>query len=196
MSDIFLSLLDFVMVYRYPALFVITFLGAFALPVPSGSIIMAAAAFSTGGHFSIVWIFIVGLAGNLAGDNAGYWLVRRYGLPVMNKIKLGRFFSPERLEAARGKLDSHPVLTIFSTRFFTSIAPAINAAAGMSKLSYKKYLVFEALGEAFEVLVFCALGYFLGKNWDAFNSVSGWLWAIGGVLITVIIWKVILKKKN
>ncbi len=195
MAGIFASLLSFVLVYKYIALFLITFLGAFALPLPSGSILMAASAFSLGGHFNIVSVFIVGLTGNILGDNAGYWLVRHYGMSAMNKIKLGRFFKPERLEAARDKLDTHPILTIYSTRFFTSIAPAINVAAGLSKLSYKRYLLYESLGELTEVTLFCLLGYLLGTNWEYFNKISWWFWVIGGILITVILWKVILKKK-
>ncbi len=175
MNIILTPLLSYVLVYKYLAIFIITFLGAFALPLPSGSMLLAASAFAVQGYLNFWLVFAVGLAGNLAGDNAGYWLVRLYGLRVLNKIGLGSFFRKERLDAARQKLHDHPILTIFSSRFFTAIAPAVNVASGMTRLSYSRYLIFESLGELTEVTFFCLAGYLFGNNWEYFQKLSGWI---------------------
>lgn len=190
------TLLPYVLLYKYVAIFAITFLGALALPLPSGSVVMAAAAFSTQGYLSLPLVLITAVAGNMAGDSAGYWLVRRYGIRVLRKIRLARFFRQDRLDAARQQLDRHPLLAIFFSRFFTAIAPAINVAAGLTRLSYKRYLLFEGLGEVTEVFCFVIVGYIFGSNWQYVNQFSGQLWIliVASLLLSATIWRIILKK--
>lgn len=199
MNPILPFLLSYVVVYKYIAIFIITFLGAFALPLPSGSMLTAASAFAVRGDggLEVGWIFVVGLAGNLAGDSAGYWLVRLYGLEVLEKMRLGRFFKPERLDAARQQLDEHPMLSIYSSRFLTAVAPAINVVSGITKLPFRRYLLFESLGEFSEVLFFCILGYIFGSNWEYVSKLSGWLLVIvlTSMVLSVMIWRKLLKKK-
>ena len=135
------TLLVYVQLYKYPAIFVITYLGAIALPLPSGSMVMAAAAFSLQGYMNFYLVILVGVLGNIAGDNSGYWLVRKYGMDVLHRLHLRRFFKQDKLDAARKQLDEHPILAIYFSRFLTAVAPAVNVIAGLTKLSYKRYLL-------------------------------------------------------
>ena len=197
MNHLLTLLLSYVLIYKYPAIFIVTFLGAIALPLPSGSVLMAASAFSAQGYMNFYWVLVVGLLGNLAGDNSGYWLVRLYGTRILSKLGLAEFFPPERLEAARDKLNTHPMLAIYFTRFFTSIAPAVNVVSGISRLPYQRYLLFEALGELTEVACFCILGYIFGSNWEYISKLSGWLLVLilAGWLTSYLVWKIVFKKK-
>src|SRR6185503_1154016 len=110
MSNLLTALLPYVLTYKYLGIFVITFLGAFALPLPSGSILMAASAFAVQGYLNFWLVLIVGIAGNMAGDSSGYWLVRLYGLKILNKIGLGKFFKHERLHAVRRQIEKHAII--------------------------------------------------------------------------------------
>ena len=191
------TLLPYVLLYKYLGIFVITFLGAIALPLPSGSVVMAAAAFAVQGYMNFYLVVFVGILGNMAGDNAGYWLVRLFGLKIMKKIGLARFFPEERLHYARTKLEQHPILSIYFSRFFTAIAPAVNVVAGFTELAYSKFLLFEALGEITEVSLFGIVGYIFGNNWTYFSQLSDkfWILIVAGMGLSVLLWKMILKKK-
>lgn len=198
MSHYLSTLLGYVQLYKYPAIFVITYLGAIALPLPSGSVVMAAAAFSVQGYMSFWLVLITGILGNMAGDNSGYWLAKKYGIAVLHKVGLGRFFKEERLQHARGLLNKHPILTIYFSRFFTAIAPAVNVVAGVSQLDYKRYLLFEALGEITEVSCFAVAGFILGNNWEYFSGLSDkfWILIVAGMALSYMIWQIILKKSK
>jgi len=191
------TLLSYVLLYKYPAIFVITFFGAFALPLPSGSVLMAASAFAVQGYMSFPLVLLTGIAGNMAGDSSGYWLVRRYGLKVLDKMRLGGFFSKNRLDGARNQIDKHPILTIYFSRFMTGIAPAVNVVSGITRLPYKRYLLFECLGEITECSCFCAIGYIFGSNWEYVSQLSGGFWVIilAGMLTTFVIGGMIFKKR-
>jgi membrane protein DedA with SNARE-associated domain len=191
------TLLSYVLLYKYPAIFVITFFGAFALPLPSGSVLMAGSAFAVQGYMSFPLVLITGIAGNMAGDSSGYWLVRLYGLKVLDKIHLRRFFNKDRLDGARNQIDKHPILTIYFSRFMTGIAPAVNVVCGITRLPYKRFLLFECLGEITECSMFCFIGYIFGSNWEYVSQLSGGFWVIllAGVLMTFMVGRVIFKKK-
>lgn len=191
------TLLPYVLVYKYLAIFVITFLGALALPLPSGSMLAAASAFAVQGYLNFPLVLLTGIAGNIAGDNSGYWLVRRFGLPVLEKLRLTRFFKKKDLEGAREQIERHPIFAIYFSRFMTAIAPAVNVACGLTGFPYKKYLFFETLGEISECTVFCALGYIFGSNWEYVNQLSGKLWiiVIAGLLISYMVGRVIFRKR-
>jgi membrane protein DedA with SNARE-associated domain len=191
------TLLSYVLLYKYLGIFVITFLGAIALPLPSGSVVMAAAAFAVQGYMNFYLVVLVGIAGNMAGDSSGYWLVRLFGLPIVQKIGLGRFFKQERLDYARTKLEEHPILSIYFSRFFTAIAPAVNVVAGFTEMPYKRFLLFEALGECTEVTFFALIGFLFGDNWTYFSQLSSkfWILIVAGMLLSVMLWRMILKKK-
>jgi membrane protein DedA with SNARE-associated domain len=196
MSNILSSLLSYVLVYKYLGIFIITYLGAIALPLPSGSVLMACAAFAVQGYMNIYLVLLVGIAGNVAGDNSGYWLVRFFGLNILHKIGLGKFFKKERLDAARKQIDKHPILTIYFSRFMTAIAPAVNVVSGVTELPYKRYLLFEVLGEVTECVVFCGLGYFFGTNWEYVDQLAGkfWIVLLAGMAASFFTWRLILKR--
>ncbi|HYV33776.1 MAG TPA: DedA family protein [Candidatus Limnocylindria bacterium] len=196
MSGILSSLLSYVLVYKYPAIFIITFLGAFALPLPSGSVLMAASAFAVQGYMNWFLVLAVGIGGNMAGDNSGYWLVRKFGLKVIHKMGLGKFFKQDRLEYARKEIERHPIITIYSSRFLTAIAPAVNVVCGFTNFPYRKYLFFEALGEVTECLVFCTIGYIFGSNWEYFNKLTDqfWIVIVAGMLFSYMVWRLILRR--
>ena len=191
------TLLSYVLLYKYPAIFVITFFGAFALPLPSGSVLMAGSAFAVQGYMSFPLVLITGIAGNMAGDSSGYWLVRSYGLKVLDKMHLEKFFSQNRLDGARSQIDKHPILTIYFSRFMTGIAPAVNVVSGITVLPYKRFLFFECLGEITECSMFCFIGYIFGSNWEYVSQLGGKLWIIiiAGILMTLMVGRVIFKKK-
>jgi membrane-associated protein len=197
MSNILSTLLSYVLIYKYFGIFLITFLGAFALPIPSGSVLMAASAFAVQGYMHFSLVLITGIVGNMSGDSGIYWLVRLYGLKVLDKIGLGRFFKHERLIGVRQQIEKHPIITIYFSRFMTAIAPAVNVVSGITELPYKKFLLFEALGEITECSFFCFIGYIFGNNWQYVNQLSGkfWILILAGFATSYMIARVVFKKR-
>ena len=198
MNSILQNLLTYVLIYKYFAIFVITFLGAILLPVPSGSVLMAAAAFSTQGYMNIWLTLIVGIIGNMSGDNTGYFLARRYGAPLLKKIGFKHILTSENFEQVRKKIDEHPIVTIYISRFMTAVAPTVNIICGLSELDYKRFLTFEALGEITECSAFVAVGWFFGNQWEYINQFSGKFFIIilAGWLFSYFFFKKIFAKKE
>jgi membrane protein DedA with SNARE-associated domain len=172
--DFFLNTaLEYLLLYKYIALFVISFLAALALPIPSAAPLMAAAALSGQGTFHIAWVILVASIGNILGDNVGYWLSRLYGKPVLYKLGYRKFLDSPALRIIEKYIGKHPTLTIFASRFEVIATISVNILSGLGRIPYGQYLAYEASGEVFQVLIYASIGYSLGNNWKEFNTVLG-----------------------
>ncbi len=189
------NLLAYVLTYKYLAIFLITYAGALLLPLPSGTMLMAATAFAVQGYMEPWLVFIVGVAGNVAGDNSGYFIANKFGRPVLEKIGFKRMLYSPKFTAIEKNFEKHPFITIFMSRFLTAVAPTVNILTGLGKYPYYKYLFFEFFGEVAEVGMNCLIGYIFGSNWEYIHSLTGNIIYIIvlGTLFSSVIWGFILK---
>ena len=167
------NILPYILIYKYFALFLISFLAAFMLPIPSGSLLMAASAFSSQGYFNIWWVVIVSILGNILGDSVWYVLAYVYGKKFLNKIGFHRILESSKFKLIEGKFTRHPGFIIFISRFEVLSTLSVNLLSGLGKLSYRKYLLPELVGTFMQVGIYAALGYFFEDNWQSVNTIVG-----------------------
>jgi len=185
-------LLGSVREHRYLALFAISYIAAFALPLPSISVLMAAAFAARTGEFDLGAVMLVGIAGTVAGDNLGYWLARRYGEGSLRWFGLGKALDSAAAASLKARVRRYPVATVFLTRFTTSIASMTNLLAGLVKLPYEKFLLYDILGSGIFVIAGCALGAFGGEQWEHLHKLFGRTGlAIGGTILiaAILFWR-------
>jgi membrane protein DedA with SNARE-associated domain len=203
MSHLIQILLPFLLLYKYWAIFSITFFAALILPIPPGTLLMASAAFASQGYLSFFWVVVVGSLGNIAGDNVGYFLARMYGESVLRKIGFGRILDNHKYKNIEKRIRKSPGALIFFSRFEVFSNLAVNIIAGLGKVPYKKYLLYESIGEIFQVTLYCYIGYLVGDNWEEISAIIGrfLLLIILVALVIVIIfrkriWRSIIKESN
>ena len=165
MNPILQAMLPYVVHYTYVAVFLFTFLGAIALPLPTGSMMIAVAFFASLGFFNLWWMLLIGILGNIVGDHTGYWLARHLGLRLMSFPGFRRF-RETRLKLVEKQLEKHPGPIVVFTRFMTAVAPSVNIVAGIARMPYLRFTMFEVIGEALEVSVAVFLGYWFGRQWE------------------------------
>jgi membrane-associated protein len=177
-------ILPYILLYKYWAIFGVTFVAALALPVPPGYFLMASAALASQGYFDLGWVIMIGVAGNIVGDNTGYWLARIYGKKVLHKIGFGKAMDSNKYRAIEKRLRNSEWLIILVSRFEVFSNLAVNIICGLGEVKYRRYLIFEALGELLQVTLYCSIGYFFGDNWQAIGKlINNSLLAIIIVLI-------------
>lgn len=172
MSTILQSLLTFILLYKYVGIFLVLFVGSFAIFIPSGAIMLASFFFATQGFLNLPAAAAAGLLGCVAGDNAVYWLSRRYGEPFLAKIGLARFLRTGAYRALETKMTARPVLTVVFTRFATTLTPFANVVTGMAKLRYRTFFIAALVGQAGDVALNCLYAWLFGSNWENLTQVT------------------------
>ena len=193
MDFIIQNLIPYLLLYKYVTVFVISFLAAFVVPIPSGNLLMIASGFSRVGYFNFYLVILISIVANILGDNLGYWMARIYGEKILSKIGFRRILNSKKFKKVEIQYSNHPGFIIFISRFEVLSTLSINLLSGISKTPYKKYLMHESVGSIAQVCVYGSIGYFFYYGWQSADSVIGKVSLIIG-LITIILVIVFGKK--
>lgn len=193
MDFILQNLIVYLVLYKYLTVFIITFFAAFILPIPSGSLLMAASAYAKFGYFNIQWVIILSIIGNVLGDNLGYFIARKYGRNVLSKIGFRRLLNSKSLKSIEQSYNKHPGFIIFASRFEVLSTLSVNLLSGLSKTPYKKYLAHELPGSVAQVLLYSMIGYLFADNWESINSTIGKITLV--IVLVIVLFLVSFGKK-
>jgi len=200
MSFILQTIVPYLLLYKYVTIFTIAFGAAFIVPIPSGSILMAASAYASAGYFNIYLVIILSIIGNILGDNFGYWVARKYGREVLFRIGFRRILESDIFKTIDDKFNKHPGFIIFISRFEVLSTLSVNLLSGVGKTYYKKYLLHEVLGSISQVCFYSLIGYFFAENWQSINTTIGKISLVIGLIVVFLLIsfgrKAIIRKLN
>ena len=108
-----------------------------------------------------IWVMIVLLAvAAIAGDSVGYWSGEKFGRRLFTDEQ-SFWRNPKRLDAAHEFYEKHGGKAIVLARFIPAVRTFVPIAAGMARMSYRKFLMWNVLGGIFWVVSMTAGGYYL-----------------------------------
>jgi membrane protein DedA with SNARE-associated domain len=181
--------------YGYYVVFALVAVESFGIPLPGETSLVTAAAFAALGRLSLVGVILAASAGAIVGDNAGYWIGRKGGIALVRCYGARFGLDDEKLERARGFFERHGAKTVFIGRFVALLRSWAAALAGVSRMSYGTFMLWNALGGVAWSLIFGALGYLFGRNLPRLEKYVGQLslalvllLAMGVVLFFVLRW--------
>jgi membrane-associated protein len=149
----------------YPALAVIVFLetGALVFFLPGDSLLVMAGVYAANGNLSI-WalnLLLVPLA--ILGDATSYTIGARSGPHIFNRPR-SRLFRPEHVRAAHEFYERHGGKAIILARFMPLVRTFVPVVAGVAKMRYRDFAVYNVIGATAWVLSMTLLGFGLGNT--------------------------------
>ncbi|MBZ5599887.1 MAG: DedA family protein [Acidobacteriia bacterium] len=137
------------------------------VPVPGETILLLASflAYSEH-HLHLGYIILVGICAATIGDNLGFAIGYHGGRPLLERYQ-HIFHIPQRT-LARGEhlFQRYGAATIFVARFIAGMRIIAGPLAGVLRMDWRKFALYNFLGAALWVSVISAVGYFFGKYWD------------------------------
>lgn len=149
----------------YAILFLVVFLetGVVATPfLPGDSLLFAAGALSASGALRPEIIFFSLFVAAVLGDTANYHIGKYIGPKIFNREN-SFLFHKEHLLRAQSFYEKYGGKTIVLARFMPVIRTFAPFVAGIGKMSYKKFLAYNAIGGALWCSLFIFGGYFFGN---------------------------------
>jgi membrane protein DedA with SNARE-associated domain/membrane-associated phospholipid phosphatase len=167
--DRILSLIEH---YGYLIILFGVMLESTGVPLPGETILIASGVLVQRGHLDLGYVIVFGILGAVIGDQIGYWVGREGGRPFV--LRWGRyvFITPERLGRAEAFFERHGGKAVFLARFFSGLRVFGALVAGISRMRWWTFILYNALGGAVWATAVVLLGYFLGSS---IGLVERWL---------------------
>jgi membrane protein DedA with SNARE-associated domain len=168
--------------YLLPAIIGLESMG---IPSPGETALVAAAVLASQGKLEIWLVIVIGIASAIVGDNIGYALGRRFGREVLEAP--GPWFRRRLLVIRAGDqfFQKHGGKAVFLARWVALVRVAAAWLAGINRMPFRRFFLWNALGGITWGITFGLAGYFLGKSATRILSQVGIAGAIVLVLMLV-----------
>lgn len=139
---------------------------AFAgLLVPGESLVLASGFFAHQGVLELDAVMAAAGLGAILGDNVGYLLGLRLGREWLLRYGARVGVTKARLDRAEAFFSRHGPKAVFVGRFVGFARALVPFVAGASRMPYRRFVLYDALGAALWTVTFVLLGYGLGASW-------------------------------
>ena len=164
------------------------------IPLPGETTLLLAAFLAYSEHrLTLFGVIIVGVIACTLGDNIGYWIGHRGGRPLLERQR--KLFRVSQEHLARGErfFIRYGSFTIFFARFVFGMRILAGLLAGVLRMPWKKFVLFNFLGAVVWVSVMASLGYFFGSRlqWLT-DEVEHVEIVLIGILIVVLVFRRLL----
>jgi len=165
------SILDFlrnaVVQYGYWAVGAALLAENAGIPVP-GETILLLACFLTYSeqNLRLPWIILVGTIAATLGDNLGFAAGYYGGRPLLARYQTFFKIQNRTLERGEDLFARYGAVTVFFARFVFGLRIIAGPLAGVLRMPWRKFMVFNFLGAALWVSVIAGAGYLFGQHWE------------------------------
>ena len=150
--------------HAYWAVFLIIMLESAGLPLPGEAVLIAAAIYAgLTGNIEIGWVIGLGAAGAIIGDNIGFWVGRRFGLPLLQRYGHYVHLTTPRLKLGQYLFRRHGGKIVFFGRFVALLRVFAALLAGTNRFPWLPFLGWNAAGGIVWATIFGTGGFLFGE---------------------------------
>ena len=113
-------------------------------------------------HLSLFPLLIGCFIAAVAGNQVGYIVGAKIGPPLFNRPK-SRFFKQQNVDKAQEFFDRYGAKTIVLARFVPVVRTFTPMIAGVSRMKYRTFVIYNVVGAALWTVGVTLLGYYLGQ---------------------------------
>ncbi len=176
----------------YLGIIVVLILTGSGLPIPEEIPIVAAGVASSVGTLNPWWAFVCCLIGALAGDSVIYVIGYHFGHSLITRHpRFAHLLHAEREAKIEAMIRKHGFKVFFLSRFMVGVRAPVYLTAGTLRMSFRRFILIDAVCATAVVGVFFGLGYAYGDRVTALiqlirRSEIGLSVAVGAAALVVV----------
>ena len=161
-----MNLISFIQTVGYLGIFGIIFIETGVLVgffFPGDTLLFSVGVLSYEHYFNLPFAIIVLVLASIAGGMFGYWTGGKLGPKIFTRDD-SPFFKKSHVAKAEKFFHTHGSITVFIARYVPVIRTFIPTIAGVARMNYRKFFVYNLLGGIAWCTSIVLIGYFLGQK--------------------------------
>jgi membrane protein DedA with SNARE-associated domain len=150
--------------------------------LPGETAVVIGGVLASQGKVSVYWLALAVVLAAITGDSVGYEIGHHFGPRILETRPLRRH--RDRVENAQDMIRRRGAAAVFFGRFIAFFRAMMPALAGISRMPYRRFLPFNALGGLAWGIGFTLLGYFAGS---AYTRVEHQVGRVIAVLLAAVV---------
>jgi membrane-associated protein len=179
--------------YLLPALVGLESMG---VPSPGETALVLAAVLASQGKLQIWLVIVIGVASAIVGDNIGYWLGRKLGREVLTARGPFVTHRVRAINAGQVFFDRHGGKAVFLGRWVALVRIAAAWLAGINKMPFSHFFLWNALGGITWGTAVGLAGYFGGDAAAHVIEQVGLYGAIAAVVAVILGWGILRARRR
>ena len=180
------TLKDLIASYGYFAVFAIVALESAGIPLPGETALVTAAIFAGEGTLNLFGVIVAAAVAAIFGDNCGYWIGREFGFPLLARIAPVFRLDEGKLKVAQYLFLKHGGKIVFFGRFVAILRTFAAFLSGVNRLTWGRFLLFNAAGGVVWASAFGVGGYMLGKAFEYYARPVGIAALVGAAVAAIV----------
>lgn len=160
-------LVDLVHGWGYFGIFFMTFLESTFVPLPAELTMIPAGYLAYQGKMDITLVFIISVAGSLAGSLACYYMAYYYGRRFLYNYGKYFLFNHDTMDKLDRFFSQHGEISTFTGRLVPGLRHFISFPAGLGRMDIKRFCFYTSVGAGIWMGILILIGYFIGGNKEA-----------------------------
>lgn len=152
--------------FGFPGLLAIVYLESAVLLgviLPGDSLLFTAGLLSANDLLVPIWMLLIAVpVAAIAGDQTGYWIGRKAG-PAIFRRPDSMIFKQAYVEKAHHFFETYGPRTVAMARFVPIVRTMAPIMAGVSRMRYRSFTIYNTCGDIVWGVGVTALGFFLGQ---------------------------------
>ncbi len=175
--------------YGYVVIVVLVILENIGLPLPAETSLITAAALSASGKFSLWAVIAAGTVGGVIGGAAGYGLGMWVGLRLLRRFGPYVHISEQKLLKAHAFFERRGTSAAFIGRFTAVLRIVVPMMAGVSRMPFRKFMVYNGVGAFGASIFYGLLGYEFGRDLPALQRhITAATITVGSIALVLMLW--------
>ena len=182
--------LALLLVFTLPALEASIFLG---VVVPGEIGVILGGVLANQGKLPLAAVLAAGIAGAIVGDSVGFVVGERYSEGLLLSLPK-RLLTPEHVKRTEDTIERLGGKAVFVGRFTAALRALVPGIAGMSGMTYRRFLAWNVLGGTTWATAFVALGYLAGSQYQRAEHYANYVGL--GLLAALLVFAVVRHRRK
>ncbi len=135
--------------------------------------------------------------GAILGDSVGYFVGQRWGVRLLEG-PLSRWIKADHVERTRNAVSRLGGLAVFVGRWTTALRVLVPGLAGVARIPYHTFLLWNVVGGVCWAVTFVLLGYGAGASWHQVAGTAGRVGLIvfGAAVVLAVVAFVVVRRRR